>query len=201
MVLMSVVMTSVWGQSLVNFGFKGGIEVINMSFNADALKASNRAGFFVGPSLRFNLPIVGLGLDASVFYSQRDLKADGESTTQKSLLLPAHVRYGVGIGDVLSIFVTAGPQFSFNLGNDVFHWTDENGNDSHFTFQNTLLSADLGAGVTIGRHLEAAVYYNIPVGKTGDFTWERLGDKLGDETWNSAKSRTNAWRVSLAYYF
>ena len=65
MVLMSVVMTSVWSQSLVNFGFKGGIEVINMSFNADALKASNRAGFFVGPSLRFNLPIVGLGLDVN----------------------------------------------------------------------------------------------------------------------------------------
>jgi len=200
--LLSVgLLTASHAESLINFGFKGGIELINMDFNASALNASNRAGFYIGPSLRFNLPVVGLSLDASGFYSQRDLKVTGEKLSQKSILLPANVRYGVGIGDLLCIFATAGPQFSFNVGDDVFHWVDENGNDSQFTLQNTMLSFNFGAGARIGSHLEVGIYYNIPVGKTADFTWEKLGDQLSETTWNSAKSRTNAWHVSLSYYF
>jgi len=199
--LTAVVLTTVRAQSSVNFGFKGGVELIQMNFSAEALKASNRAGFYIGPSLRFKLPIVGFGVDASAFYSQRDLKVAGESATQKCLMLPAHVRYGFDLGDALHIFATAGPQFTFNMGDDIFHWVDENGNDSQFALQNTQLSVDLGVGVGIGTHLEAGLYYNIPTGKTADFTWEELGDKLKDQTWERARTRVNAWHVSLAYYF
>lgn len=188
-------------ESLVDFGFKGGVELIDMDFSVSALSASNRAGFYVGPSLRISLPIVGLSVDASMFYSQRDLKVSSGTFTQRTLLLPGNLRYGLGIGDLVTVFASAGPQFSFNVGDDVFHWVDEDGNNSQFTFQNTMLSVNLGLGVGLGKHLEVGVYYNLPVGKTGDFTWERLGNELGDLTWNSAKSRTNAWHVSLAYYF
>lgn len=201
MLLSAAIVMPLRAGSIMDFGFKGGFELVNMDFSADALKSSNRAGFYIGPSLRFTLPIVGLGIDASVFYSQRDLKVTGNNVSQRSLLLPANMRYGFGIGDIVSIFASAGPQFSFNMGDDVFHWVDEDGNDSQFTLQNTMFSANLGVGVCIGKHLEAGIYYNIPVGKTGDFTWEKLGDKLGDQTWNSAKSRVNAWHVSVAYYF
>ena len=55
----------------------------------------------------------------------------------------------------------------------------------------------LSVGLLTASHAESLINF----GFKADFTWEKLGDQLGDTTWNSAKSRTNAWHVSLSYYF
>ena len=60
---------------------------------------------------------------------------------------------------------------------------------------------NLGLGVTFFSHFEAGIYYNIPAGKTADFTWDKIGETLKDTSWNRAKSKTNAWHVAVAYYF
>lgn len=185
----------------VRFGVKGGLELTQMDFSTDALRNSNRAGFYVGPQLKFKLPVVGLGIEGSLLYSQRDLKVEGETFKQKSLLLPVHARFGASIGEVMGIFFTAGPQFSFNVGDDIFYWKDEDGDNNQFSLQNTMLSMNFGMGATLGPNLEASVFYNVPLGKTADFTWDNLGQELKNQEWSRAKSRTNAWHISLSYYF
>ena len=60
----------------VDFGLKGGFELTEMNFNASDLREANRAGFYAGPAMKFTLPVVGLTIDASLLYSQRDLKVD-----------------------------------------------------------------------------------------------------------------------------
>lgn len=195
-------------QAQVRFGLKGGLELTQMEFSSTALRESNRAGFYVGPQVKFQLPVVGLGVDVAALYNRRDVKVggqsvEGETITQQSLLIPANVRYGVNIGDLLGVFLCTGPQFSFNLGKDVFYWYDDVKDNNHqYSLQNTLLSMNFGGGVNIGPNLEATIYYNVPLGKTADFTWDGLRDELKkNETWSRAKSRINAWHIALSYYF
>lgn len=185
----------------VSFGLKGGFDITEMQFNGDVLRSSNRAGFFAGPTLLIETPLMGLGIDVAALYHQQDLKVEDKNLTQKSLLLPAHARLGVSIGNLIGVYMCAGPQFSFNLGNSTFYWEDLKGYRNHFVLQETTLSVNLGVGVTINKHLEGSVLYNVPIGKTADFTWDTLLQHLQDETMHRAKSRTNAWRISFAYYF
>ncbi|MFW5513326.1 MAG: outer membrane beta-barrel protein, partial [Prevotella sp.] len=117
-------LTTVPAQAQVKFGLKGGVNVTNMSFSSDVLDATNRAGFFVGPTVKFTLPIVGLGIDASALYDQREGKAkfsksgvESENTLkQQQVVIPINLRYGVGLGSRASVFFFAGPQFGFNVG-------------------------------------------------------------------------------------
>ena len=193
-------LASLEAQAQVRFGAKGGFQLASMQFNSDALRSSNRVGFFIGPTVKFSLPIVGLGVDLAALYDQRDLRVQDETFRQKSLILQGNARFGAGLGDVIGIHLLLGPQLSFNVGDDIIHWVKD-GDAKQFSLQETMCSFNLGVGVSFANHFEGTVTYNIPVSKTADFTWHQLSDQLLDESWNHAKTRTNAWSVSLSYYF
>ena len=185
----------------IQIGVKGGFDLTSMEFSSGDLDKSNRAGFFIGPSMRIDTPVMGLSVDVSALYDQRNIKVGTRTLTQESLVVPANARFGVSIGDLLGIFVSAGPQLSYNLGKSSFQWEDIDHYRKHFTFQETTLSINLGAGAKIGGNLEAGIYYNVPLGKTADFTWDTLASELQDLDMHTAKSKTNAWRISVSYYF
>ena len=188
-------------EAKVRFGVTGGFQLTDMSLSHDALNKSNRMGWFAGPTVKFTLPVVGLGVDVAALYDQRDLKVDHTVFKQKSIVVQGSARYGVGIGDMLGIFLKAGPQFSFNVGDDFVHWLTTEEEYKQWSLQETMLSINLGAGVSFAKHFEADLRYNIPISKTSDFTWNELGNELWDQTWHHAKSRTNAWSVSVTYFF
>lgn len=188
-------------QLRLQFGVRGALQLTQMDFNSDVLKSNNRSGFSVGPVLKFKTPVVGFMVDVAALYDQRDLKVDGQVMKQKSLLIPANARLGADVFGMFGIFLSAGPQFSFNLGDDMLHWTDAQGELRQFSLQNTTLSINIGGGVTIGKHLEGAIYYNMPLGKTGDFTWNDLSQSVQGESWSRAKSKVDAWRLCVTYYF
>ena len=201
MALVTLSATAQNDQLKIQLGVKGGVQVTEMSFSGDVLKNNNRAGFFVGPVLKFKTPVVGLGVDVAALYDQRDLKVDGQVINQKAIVVPAHARLGADVLGVLGIFLCAGPQFSFNVGDDIMHWTTEAGEHKQYALQNTTLSLNLGVGVTVGKHIEGALYYNMPLGKTGDFTWNDLSHHVQGESWTHAKSSVDAWRLSVTYFF
>ena len=185
----------------VSIGFKGGLDLTEMQYSGEALNPSNRAGYFLGPVVHFNTPVVGLSFDVAGLYDQRDLNVEGEVLKQKSFLVPAHARLGVSLLDMLGVYLCVGPQLSFNLGSSTFYWEDAKGYRNHFVLQETTVSLNLGGGILLGKHLEGAVYYNIPAGKTADFTWDTMVEALQDQTMHRARSKTNAWRIALTYYF
>lgn len=184
----------------VRFGLKGGFQLATLDFNSDALKNTNRLGFSVGPMVKFQLPIIGLGVDVAALYDQRDLKVEDETFRQQSIVLQGDARYGAGIGDVLGIFLALGPQFSFNVGDDIIHWFSKDGELKQFSLQETMLSINMGVGVTFANHLEGTIRYTIPISKTADFTWQQLGQHI-DDAWSHSKTRTNSWSISVAYLF
>lgn len=185
----------------INFGLKGGLNVTSMSLDSKVFDASNRAGFFIGPTLKFTLPIVGLGIDASALYDQREAKltvADKTKETVKTqaINIPINARYSVGLGSVASVLFFAGPQFGFNVGDkDV-----DLGGDSRWKFRSSQFSVNVGAGFSFMNHFEVTANYNIACGKTGDATLSKtLSEMVGSATKDNG--RANAWQIALAYYF
>ena len=109
----------------IDFGVKGGLNVTSMSLDAKVLDSSNQMGFFIGPTAKFTLPVVGLGIDASLLFDQRSSDVELETNEgyvlsnkikQQSIQIPVNARFAFGLGDAASVYVFAGPQFGFNLG-------------------------------------------------------------------------------------
>ena len=186
-------------QAQVKFGLKGGLNLTNMRFDKDVVSKSNQAGFFIGPTVKFTLPVVGLGIDAAALYDQRSAKLDGvdETLKQRSIQIPINVRYGFGIGSIAGIYFFAGPQFGFNVGDKV---TNIISNVVDWRLKDSNLSANVGLGLMLLNHLQISANYNIAFGTTGEFN---VRTDVASRTWDTVtgKTKANAWQLSLAYYF
>ena len=186
-------------QAQVKFGLKGGLNLTNMRFDKDLVSKSNQAGFFIGPTVKFTLPVVGLGIDAAALYDQRSAKLDGvdETLKQKSIQIPINVRYGFGLGSIAGIYFFAGPQFGFNVGDKV---TNIISNVVDWRLKDSNLSANVGLGLMLLNHLQISANYNIAFGTTGEFN---VLTDVASRTWDTVtgKTKANAWQLSLAYYF
>lgn len=192
-------------QAQVKFGLKGGLNVTNMSLNSEVFDADNQTGFFIGPTVKFTLPIVGLDIDASALYDQRDAKItvedNGASVESKiknqSINIPINLRYGVGLGSTASVYLFAGPQFGFNVGDKNQSLFKDMG---EWRLKSSTFSVNVGLGAMLLSHLQISANYNIACGKTGETT---VSSALGELAQSAAKKRgrANAWQIGLAYYF
>ena len=201
LLVFAAVALSLPSQAQVKFGLKGGLNLTSMSFDKDAADNAlkNKAGFFIGPTVKVGLPVTGLSIDASALYDQRESKMekDGKEATLKSqtLQVPINIRYGVGLGSVANLFAFAGPQFGFNLGDKT---KEIYKNAMDWTLRSSNISANVGLGATLLNHLQITVNYNFALGKTGDIeVWDAT-----KQTWDAfTDGKASAWQVSAAYFF
>ena len=190
-----------------SFGVTGGLNITNMSFSKDAVEdaVKNKTGFFIGPTVKFSLPIVGLGVDAAALYDQREAKVDDQTIKSQTLQIPINIRYGVGLGSVAEVFAFAGPQFGFNLGSadkTLAEWVESGTTyKDEWTMNGSTLSANVGIGATILGHLQAKVNYNIALGNTGEVKAEGLINGVTQGVSDAINGKANAWQISVAYYF
>ena len=190
-VLIAAMLVAIPAKAGINFGIKGGYNITNFSFSEDVIAKDNQQGFFIGPSLKIGIPVLPIGFEIAALYDQRDAKLEGEKISQKSINIPINARYELGLGDMAGIYVAAGPQFGFNIGDKKFSFS--NAND--YEVKDCNLSMRLGAGIRLVSHLEIGFNYNIALGKTGEFN-EVDGAKnfVGN-------GKANSWQISAAYYF
>lgn len=165
---------------LVKFGLKGGMNFSKLELDVKGIDevSENSTGFFIGPMAEVTLPIVGLGVDGALLFSQR---GSGELKEQ-GIEIPVNLKYTFGIGSFLGIYLAAGPDFYFNF-KDVDVLDGE--------AKKTQVALNLGAGVKLLRKLQVGINYQIPMGNS--FEWEDAGKVIG------AKDKTV--QVSLAYIF
>ena len=194
-VLFSAMTMAVQAQN-VKFGVKGGLDIQDMKFDNSVFNTDNKLGWFVGPTLQVSLPIGGLGVDIAGLYNQKKYEVNGESIKQQSILVPVNARLNLGIGSTAGLYVAAGPQFSFNIGDDKFEWKKDNVENT-FQLKKSAFSVNLGAGIYFSDHLEIGFAYNIALGSTADATWGKATDPeaLNDDT------KPKSWQISAAYYF
>ena len=169
-----------------------------MKFDKSVFDSENRFGWFFGPTMKVALPVTGLAVDVAALYEQKDAKVNGETIKHKSIVLPVNARYSFGMAQTASVYVAAGPQVGFNVGSENFNWKEKDSYDNTFQLNKSEFSVNLGAGVCVGEHVELGFTYNIPLGKTGDASWDDVKDaldKLKDDT------SANSWTISASYYF
>lgn len=186
----------------VKLGVKAGMNFSSLKLGDNMYNANNKAGYFFGPMVKVTVPLIGLSFDAAALYDKKeaDLKyADDvvggnlnacQRIKQQYIDIPINVRYGVGLGSLANIFVFAGPQWGINVGDKNFKWNST----SSYSLKKATFSVNVGAGVTILKHLQGSVNYNIECNKSGEMNYEQNSD----QAW---KGRNNTWQVSLGYWF
>lgn len=174
-------------QAQIKFGVKAGLNVSKLHLSEETFSSDNRAGFFVGPTAEFTLPLLGLGIDGSVLYNQFGVDSEKGTSTKKSIEIPINLRWTVGFSSLVGAYVAVGPQFGFNVGD---RWFDE-----VCEFKKNTTSFNVGAGLKLLGHLQVGANYNFALKDNGKI---HSGD-IEDLTTIGFKQ--NTWQVSVAYLF
>ena len=169
--IVSALLTVLPAKAQLQFGFKGGINV---------------------PTVKFGLPITGIGIDISGLYEKKTTKVNGKAIDQENIIVPANVR--LNLGTVAGVYLAAGPQFAFNIGDDEFKW-NKDGVENTFQLKKSYLSINLGAGIFFSKHFEVGFVYNIGVSNTGEASWSEARHAISDDT------KAKGWSVLGALYF
>ena len=144
-------------QAQIHFGVKGGLNLSKASFSnvKENFKKDNFTGFFIGPMAEFNIPIVGLGVDAALLFAQRGIKvsdADADVTVkQNGIDIPVNLKYNIGL-------------------------EKKTGIDK----KKAEVGINVGAGLKLLNHLQVGANYNIPLGDTADIDG---GGSYKTKTW------------------
>lgn len=209
LVIAAVVMTvstSAQTKKLMNWGVEAGMNFNTLSFNKELFDSGNRMGFFVGPKVKFNLPLIGLGADVAVLYSLNSARYEGtenmgeavenmqavSNTKSLSYLeIPLNLRYSFGLKAV-SIYVATGPQYNYCLSG-IGSMKDLFGESVDHVSRSTW-GWNVGAGVEIMRHLQVGVSYTIPISDVS------VSSVLGAAVSTSSYKQKTV-KVRLAYFF
>ena len=190
----------------IKFGVKGGLNLASASLS-DAWDAKGNAdsytGFFIGPMVDITIPIIGLGVDGALMYSQKGAKIsfddDLGSTTfkQQGIEIPVNLKYSIGLGSSASIYFAAGPSFYFNMKSD-----DDLTFDSvkgSLDYDKSEVSLNLGVGVKLLKHLQLGVNYNM--GLTDSAKAKIDSPSSAWDAINGESYKSKMWQVSVAYLF
>ena len=173
----------------IKFGVKGGLNISSVHFNKDIIDSDNVTGFQIGPMVETTLPLVGLGVDAAVLYSQKGWKlkaSDDISTDLKSnyLDIPVNLKWKFGLPAVKG-YLAAGPYIGFRLGGDDI-LDDLLGQVKEKTFAAGL---NFGAGVELISLLQVGVNYGL--GLTDNYSISKY----------DVSSKNCGWSITAAIIF
>lgn len=171
----------------LKLGVTGGLNINQMKFDRDIVKEENCKGWFAGLTLDFTIPVINLSMDISAVYDKQSVNVEGWDEDIQYVDVPINVKYFLGIPSKLAVFAATGPQFSFNLGDDKIY-------EHEYKLKSSYLSWNIGAGVRILGHLQAAYRYNIGIGDTAEH-------HDADGIWHKVKNKNGTHHVALTYFF
>jgi hypothetical protein len=173
----------------VRLGIRGGITIGEMRFNRDIIDSDNRMGYTGGLLLDLGIPVVGIGVEASVMYSHRNsryrLNDDYQVFKRHYIDIPVYARYRLSLPKIQRYFapyIYTGPCFSVLF--------KENAPDNYANSK-TFLSWDVGAGADLFNHLRLSATYGLGISKAleyidREYTGERIYGKDKHWTINAA---------------
>lgn len=195
----AVLLSSTPADAQIKFGIKAGANFNSLKFNQDLFNDDNRAGFNGGVMLEFTMPIIGVGMDASVMYVHRsgeDFTDHDEagneistSTSRDYIDIPLNLKYKLslpGIGSLVKPFVTTGPSFAFLVSKKNINEFIKN--------KSCDIAWNFGFGIELFSHVQVAASYGL--GLTN--TLEYVGIGNNNET---IEGKNRYWTVTAAYLF
>ena len=178
-------------KSQLKFGVKGGLNISSVHLNSDILKADNVTGFQIGPMIETTIPLIGVGLDAAILYSQKgmDVKSEtGTSTNVKTdyIDVPVNLKWKFGL-PIIKGYLAAGPYIGFRVGGDKF-W-EIPGSVVQVKAKNFSAGLNFGAGVELISHLQVGINYGL--GLTDNYSAEKY----------DLNAKNRGWSVTAAILF
>lgn len=172
---------------LFSYGVEGGLNFNKLSFSSDFFNSSSRTGFFVGPKVKMNLPLLGFGLDAAALYSLN--RADGYALDGKTLSknlsyiqIPLNLRYDFSLS-ILGVYIATGPQYNACISStENMEWARMN-NSSTWSW-------NFGAGIELFTHIQLGLTYSMPISNGGFFP-----------EYNDLTVKNKTINLRLGYYF
>jgi hypothetical protein len=138
--------------------------------------------------VEFIVPIIGIGFDAAVLYSQDGFKDPlGTSYKNNNLLVPVNLKYKLSLAGLIGAYAAVGPYAQFKLSSDNL------GEDAK--------AKSFGAGLNFGigaellSHLQVGVNYQL--GLTDNYGEATI---LGAAT-EAIGGKSKGWVISAAYLF
>jgi hypothetical protein len=184
----------------VRFGLRGEVGLNKPSFTKDIVEVENLTGFKLGPTAEFQLPLINLGIEGSLLYSNDKMNVTGiseggvQSTVQKVsnhyLEIPVNLKYRFGSILPVKVFVAGGPYARFLLSGDDVKISDATENIKAKNFE---AGINLGAGVEIFSRLAVGVQYGFI-----------LTDNYGTDKpeWKDAlNGKDGTWALTATVYF
>lgn len=179
-------------KSQLKFGVKGGLNISSVHLNSDILKADNVTGFQIGPMIETTIPLIGVGLDAAILYSQKgmDVKSEtGTSTNVKTdyIDVPVNLKWKFGL-PIIKGYLAAGPYIGFRVGGDKF-WEIPGSVVGQVKAKNFSAGLNFGAGVELINHLQVGINYGL--GLTDNYSAEKY----------DLNAKNRGWSVTAAILF
>ena len=179
-------------KSQLKFGVKGGLNISSVHLNSDILKADNVTGFQIGPMIETTIPLIGVGLDAAILYSQKgmDVKSEtGTSTNVKTdyIDVPVNLKSKFGL-PIIKGYLAAGPYIGFRVGGDKF-WEIPGSVVGQVKAKNFSAGLNFGAGVELISHLQVGINYGL--GLTDNYSAEKY----------DLNAKNRGWSVTAAILF
>lgn len=189
-IMVMALFVAVPAQAQFSWGIKGGVNMVSNNLSelsgivqdkGQIMNKDNYTGFFIGPKAELRVPILGFGIEAAALYSQKGMSVgDNETFKQNSFQIPLNIKYSFGLGNVANVFIAAGPEFGFNVGETTKVFNNVQFDDvtgvtagdvSAYVLEKSTLSINIGLGATLLNHLQVALNYNMPWGNTGEFQY------------------------------
>lgn len=194
-------MTSLTASAGFNFGVRLGLNVNELHLNKKTFDASNRGGFTGGFMAEFEVPIIGICVDASLMYTRMNSEIDryvteGENGTTVSidkdrnvgknfLEIPVNLKYKLSIPAVSNIirpYIFTGPSFAFKLDKHTFN---------SMKTRTCQVAWNVGLGIELIKHLQIGASYG--------FGMNNIAKHWVDA--QNIKVKNNYWTVTAAWLF
>lgn len=189
-ILALMALVTVPAKAQLRFGVKGGVNISSVHFNSDILNADNVTGFQIGPMIETTIPLVGVGLDAAILYSQKGLGVGSEEIKTDYIDVPVNLKWKFGL-PIVKAYLAAGPYIGFRVGGDkIWDVIGEQIEAKSFS-----AGLNFGAGVELWSHLQ--VGFNYGLGLTDNYSSTALSGISSEKT--TGKNR--GWAITAAILF
>lgn len=186
--LVVIAWMAVPAQAQVKLGIKGGLNVSSVHFNKKVIGKDNVTGFNIGPMMEVMVPVMGIGFDAALLYSQRGIGLKSEDDLKNDYIdVPVNLKWKFGL-PLVKGYLAAGPYIGFRVGGDKF-WDIPGSIGDQLKAKSFNAGVNLGAGVELVRHLQ--VGFNYTLGLTDDYV-------DAQREWNG---KNRGWSVMAAILF
>lgn len=176
----------------VKFGVKGGLNISSVHLNSDILNTDNVTGFQIGPMMEATVPLVGVGMDLAVLYSQKGAGVkltDGVSTDVKTdyIDIPVNLKWKFGL-PVVKGYLSAGPYVGFCVGGDKI-WDIPGNVAGQVEAKSFGAGLNFGAGVELVSHLQVGINYGL--GLTDNYSVKAF----------DLNAKNRGWAITAAFLF